>query len=236
MIGWQHRRRVLIEMRLTPAWPALTTAVMPVTAPSAAVPHALPMAASNPFSSSPAWRVWVLAIASAGLGLWGALLLLSSVARHGDLKPIFERPSAEPAAPQPTEYPEMVDLAGSNAVAVYSCGRDGARVYSDRPCGPEGSTQTIDIDGINTYSPPAMDRRPVAARSTIDRGGVPRDGAAAEADDELHEGCASIAMAIERLNARMRAGYTSAEGEVYRKRWHQLKDDFHEAGCTWHTR
>ena len=43
--------------------------------------------------------------------------------------------------------------------------------------------------------------------------------------------CRAVDQAIDNLNARMRQGYTSQEGESLRQRWHELKEQRYELGC-----
>lgn len=198
------------------------------------------MASRNHFSSAhAAWREWILPVAGGISLVGGALLLLSFVAEHGDLSAAFEKP-ARPAATsygQPIlqeDAPAESDAPAPGIVAVYSCERAGQRVFSDVPCGPGLERQEVDVGAMNSYAPPAIDRRPVVVHPSP-RPEEPYAVRAPESSGES-QACLALENAIEHLNARMRAGYSSAEGERLRRRWHELKDEHHRAGCTWHER
>jgi len=114
------------------------------------------------------------------------------------------------------------------SVRVFECVRGGQRVFSDHSCAPDADVRDIDVAGMNTYvAPPVRIVEPAAlvpepptrARPSA----PPRKASATERD--------SLQRAIDRLNARMRAGYSSAEGEWLRAQWKKLDDRYRDPRC-----
>lgn len=119
-------------------------------------------------------------------------------------------------------------------VTVNECMVDGQKVYTDRPCEQGGSTRTLDVGQLNTYGQPAVplyrsDPRPTSVPQPASVMAQPQPiPPTAGGNDWL---CAQIQAALDRLDAAMRQGYTSQEGERFREQWHRLKNQYHEAGC-----
>jgi hypothetical protein len=149
----------------------------------------------------------------------------------------------EVAPPVPVER-AVADGARQSAVNVYECMVNGQRVLSDQPCGPEARARTVVVDQPDPQEVLRQQQRTWAAQ----QGAGPRaDGprvrsapassaparAAASADSvAANDGiCRAIDEAIANLNARMRQGYTSQEGEYYRKRWHELQKQRADYDC-----
>lgn len=112
---------------------------------------------------------------------------------------------------------------------VYECSDDNGRVLSDQPCGDDAQVRHIEMPNLMRAQPHSNTSRPARySRST-------RNGAA-RAPIEQGAGrnearCESIDEEIDYINARMRKGYTSREGERFRRRLHELSDRRWEANC-----
>lgn len=109
---------------------------------------------------------------------------------------------------------------------VQECRGGGTRVFTDRPCPPGTAARIVEIPEPNLYraAPVAV---PPRRRHVEPEEYRPRSGTAVRKNDA----CAAIEAALEELDARMRRGYRSREGEVLRARWHRLKEEHHEARC-----
>ena len=142
----------------------------------------------------------------------------------------------EIAPPVPAER-AAADGARQSAVSVYECIVNGQRVLSDQPCGPEARARTVVIDQPDPQEVLRQQQRTWAAqqgagpradgsveRAATVRSAVPSSMAQATPQALPNQGaCAAIDQAIANLNSRMRAGYTSQEGEWLRAEWHELQ-------------
>lgn len=108
---------------------------------------------------------------------------------------------------------------------VYEC-RDGAtRVLSDRPCGPDASSRALDPQRLNRYTPmPVPNSAPsstVAVRPVLPgRTPVPRQ-----------RSCEDLQLEIDRIDSRMRLGYTGKVGEKLRAQRRRLTDQYATRRC-----
>jgi hypothetical protein len=142
----------------------------------------------------------------------------------------------EIAPPVPAER-AAADGARQSAVSVYECIVNGQRVLSDQPCGPEARARTVVIDQPDPQEVLRQQQRTWAAQSgTTPAAPVPapqssRRSGGAEAMAANEQACRWVDEAIANLNARMRQGYTSQEGEYYRKRWHELQKERARLDC-----
>lgn len=197
------------------------------------------MSSRNPFARRGDWRDWAVAAIVAVALLAMLLWLVASAGGHPDLAALFTEPSSAPLEPVTTSTPVGTT---STPVAIsanaplpgvtraYVCRRGSATTYSDRPC--EAGAQTTDVDPsrLNGYAPSAVDRVYVPVEpAVVIRGESPGNGPVSP-PDEL---CRTIGAEVAALDARMRQGYTSSEGEWFRARWHALKEQRHSAGCDW---
>ena len=126
--------------------------------------------------------------------------------------------------------PALQDRNGrsNGSVRVFECVRGGQRVFSDQSCAPDAGVREIDVAGMNTYvAPPVRIVEPATSvpepRARVRPAAPPRRANAAE--------CDSLQREIDHLNARMRAGYSSGEGESLRTRWHELDDRYRDLHC-----
>lgn len=123
-----------------------------------------------------------------------------------------DSPIAEPAdvhssetADPPAEPPAPLRASSGTA---YECLKDGQRVFSDYPCGDDAKTR--DVAPQNVYVAPRYPQRQSAVIYDAQR--------QMRAVENYNEDCTPYENDVKRIDARMRAGYASAEGEGLRER------------------
>ena len=162
-----------------------------------------------------------------------------------------------PASPQPLERTEPVNDASSGGsaavptyrqprtdsrarqtyVGVYECTVNGQRVVSDKPCGPEAKARVLGVDQPDPREVARQQQQTWAAQQTgpsssavrSSNPGLPSAGSGSAGSNEA--ACAMIDKQIEQIDARMRQGYTSQQGEWYRERLRYLKEQRYTLGC-----
>ena len=147
-------------------------------------------------------------------------------------------PEEAPPAPVTEQRPQ----AGNQTyVGVYECIVNGQRVVSDHPCGADAQARTLVVDQPDPRDAARQQRQTwaaqagsgsaprvaVPARSSVPSQ-VPQVAPVASANEAA---CEAIDQAIANLNARMRQGYDSQEGEWLRARWHDLQKRREELDC-----
>ena len=164
-------------------------------------------------------------------------------------------PEAAVAAPERVELPPTVveaapepsaGVSGSTVaeretqVGIYECTKDGQRVVSDRPCGPDAEQRTLSVsqpdprDAIVAQQRARATLMTAAPAQSAGAAGSATPAAPAVADAEFarEARCAAIDRAIEGINARMRqGGYGTEEGNWLRGQWHKLKDEWYDLKC-----
>jgi len=107
---------------------------------------------------------------------------------------------------------------------VYECDSAGQRTFSDRRCAPNARERSIEapsrMDPLDTSTlgePVIVDSQPFMSRGD------------AVVDNATE--CAAIQADIDAIDARMREGYGSAEGEYLRARRRSLSDRYYELRC-----
>jgi hypothetical protein len=133
--------------------------------------------------------------------------------------------TASSAAPRIEVGHGSIAQSADPVIAVaYECWRDGKRILSDGPCGPDAATRTI-------AEPNRMDRQDVSGlydrAASSARAASTRTTSSSPASDR----CAEIETQIDMINARMRHRYTSPEGERFRARLRDLSRRRYEAKC-----
>jgi hypothetical protein len=184
-----------------------------------------------------------------------ALVLLAGFRYFGDRSGATEDQVAEPKIEVPQVIPSTMgeirvpavaeapagaassSSGRASSVGVYECEVNGQRVVSDRPCGPQAQARTIVIDQPDPREVARQQQRTFAAQA----GASPTIEAPARRSVQTtgttgtvlsNEGaCRAIDDAIANLNARMRQGYTSAQGEWYRTEWHRLQKAREDYDC-----
>ncbi len=209
------------------------------------------MRQGNPFGDRPAWRDWLAAIAIAGILIAIAVIALSALARHGDLSNLFLKEGGEPPAVAVVQPMAATPIraggtgatpAAAGATRAWICERNGVREYSDRPCARDAAPTVIAADRLGPYSAPPAAAQPPAPPATIEPptpaprslGLAGSTGGAAGPELRRNESvCRALEERIEAIDARMRAGYGSPEGEHLRRQHRDAKTAYHDAGCTW---
>ena len=149
--------------------------------------------------------------------------------------PITPRPAAP--APSADQQPHRANQGRQTDVGVYECVVNGQRVVSDKPCGPGAQARVLEVDQPDPRNAALLRQQiwtaqqatgspPMARPSTY--GAPPAAPQQANANDAA---CRNIDQQIEQVDARMRQGYTSQEGEWYRERLRRLKERRYELGC-----
>jgi len=131
----------------------------------------------------------------------------------------------------------------AGAAAAYVCGQEGSRIYADRPCDARTTPAPVPLPAPNGYAAPPVDRgAPAAARPG--QGGArrsprvapaeprhPRAGDPDTAASRLEARCRTLARRLERVEARLRAGYSVAEGERLKEQRRELREDRRWYAC-----
>jgi hypothetical protein len=142
-------------------------------------------------------------------------------------------PAVEPL-PLTTLRPDVTSPAvpvPRGAVRVYQCVLAGQKVLSDQPCGPDAVERIVDTRELNTFRETPL---PMAARPVLQQP-APTGAAPQVPSQPVQPGnaqqCEQILAWIDRINARMRQGYTSQQGEWLRAQWHKAKNAYSDAKC-----
>jgi hypothetical protein len=117
---------------------------------------------------------------------------------------------------------------------VYSCVAPGLVTFSDRPCGPRQEVRELKLEqplpaaAGGSPGPGTVDAQaPASRRKTAEQDG---DGATA-AETERVTTCQKLQAVLDRLDSRMRAGYTAREAGSLWERWRDAKARLHAADC-----
>lgn len=120
--------------------------------------------------------------------------------------------------------PPSATTAPDNTIAtVYECDSAGQRTFSDRRCAPNAHERAIEapsrMDPVDMVSDPVT----VEYQQPVISGG--------EAVVDNASRCAQIQAEIDLIDARMRQGYSSAEGEYLRGRRRDLSNRYYDLRC-----
>lgn len=112
----------------------------------------------------------------------------------------------------------------ARAAAVYECTADGRHIFSDQPCGSDARQREISepngMKAPESHRPRPATRKPVQRRQQND------------ADDRRKRAaCNRNREQMESIRARMRLGYTAAQGIRYEERLRKLRDQYREQRC-----
>jgi len=182
------------------------------------------------------WEAWFWMITSAlVVAVVGALHAFggSSPSSNSTSSPqtalsTSQRAQVEGVAPKLTSHASPEGHADTRIATVFECRANGQRIYSDRRCGPNADEHPIlapnrmDAQDTNILSSPDE----VLARSQSER-----TNAREPVFDAARSECGSIEQQKNSINARMREGYTSPEGEWYRERLRALDTRYYELRC-----
>lgn len=150
--------------------------------------------------------------------------------------PTIEAPrvieSPRPIYRQPSEYSGRQTYVG-----VYECVVNGQRIVSDRPCAAEAQPRTLIVDQPDPADVARQRQQTWAAQQGAPRsslgsasasGGVPSTRSAPASNQAA---CESIERQIAYIDAQMRQGYRSQEGEWFRDQLRALKERRHDLRC-----
>ncbi len=190
-------------------------------------------------------------------GVLAALRFLGGGLRSEDTAPAPAAVTVDAEAEPPSRIESMTEVeppvpAGPEAasssrggsqsyVGVYECLVNGQRVVSDHSCGADAQVLTLVVDQPDPRDVARQQQRTWAVQARS--GSAPRVAAPARSAVPLQvpqvapvappneAACEAVDQAIANLNSRMRAGYTSAEGEWLRADWHDLQKRREELRC-----
>jgi len=142
---------------------------------------------------------------------------------------VVETPALESVV-EPEVTPSTTAVAqgsgGSATVGVYECWDRGQRILADHPCGADAQVRVIEVDRPDPVEVARQRQRAMAAQQHSGRtaaSGIPvgntSSGAGANRVDN-ESACRAVDAEIRAINAQMREGYTSQQGEWLRARWH----------------
>ena len=120
----------------------------------------------------------------------------------------------------------------AGGIAVYECRQNGQRVLSDRPCGPDATERVLETGALNTFNevpPPAV--RASRASPPLPVGSPAASGVRQSATAAHDARCEQIEAWKDRIDAAMRRGYTSQQGERLRAEWHRAKQAYYDERC-----
>jgi hypothetical protein len=154
---------------------------------------------------------------------------------------IIQQPTIEAPrvieSPRPTYRQPSADSGRQSYVGVFECVVNGQRVVSDRPCGAEAQSRTLVVDQPDPADVARQRQQTWAAQQGAPRsstgtapasGGVPSTRTAPASNQAA---CESIERQIAYIDAQMREGYRSPQGEWYRQQLRVLKERRHDYRC-----
>jgi hypothetical protein len=135
---------------------------------------------------------------------------------------------AEIAAPRLSLHASAEGPADARIATVFECRVNGQRIYSDQRCGSNANERPI-------LAPNRMDAQDTSILSSPDavlaRSRSERTNAREPVFDAARSECGNIEQQKNSINARMREGYTSPEGEWFRDRLRVLDARYYELRC-----
>lgn len=154
---------------------------------------------------------------------------------------IIRLPTIEPPrvaeSSRPTDREPPATSGQQTYVGVYECVVNGQRVVSDRPCGDDAEVRTLVVDQPDPaeaarqrqQTRAAQQRAVRSSNSTAYVAGGVASTLTARASNQAT--CESIEQQIAYIDAQMRQGYQSQEGEWYRDRLRALKEQRYDLRC-----
>jgi hypothetical protein len=120
---------------------------------------------------------------------------------------------------------------------VFSCITPGLVTFSDRPCGPAQQLYEIRLLPPHATQPGeaaslAKSKPSTSPRAPHDKAGAADAVSAAAAKAAEHtRACERLEEAVQTLDRRMRAGYSSSEAPRLWDRWRDAKERLRQADC-----
>jgi len=114
--------------------------------------------------------------------------------------------------------------------SVFQCHQDAVIVFSDHQCGTNAEVRSIRAP--NSMAAPPIYAEQVTAPQPTRVAPESRTQSPTTRDNINDEACREIQREIDRIDARMRDGYSSGEGEVLRARRNKLTSERYDRRCT----
>jgi hypothetical protein len=113
--------------------------------------------------------------------------------------------------------------------SVFECRHNGVTVFSDHRCGADAEVRAIRAPNLMVATPVYLNEEsaaaPIQAAPQIQtQDSTSRDGT----HDDI---CREIELDKDRIDARMRQGYSSGEGEILRERRNSLSSRYYDLRC-----
>jgi hypothetical protein len=113
--------------------------------------------------------------------------------------------------------------------SVFECRQGGVTVFSDQPCGRNAGIREIRTPNSMVATPVYPDQGDSEASVTPS---PPVQSDVSQSPYPTQDGrCRQIELGIERIDARMREGYSIPEGEVLKDRRSKLHSEYYELRC-----
>jgi hypothetical protein len=130
--------------------------------------------------------------------------------------------------PRPTPQASPAPPADARIATVFECRVRGQRIYSDQRCGPQADERPI-------QAPNRMDSQDTSILSSpdlvLERLRSERGNTEEPVVNSARSECDRIEQEKNSINARMREGYGSPEGERLRDRLRVLGDRYYDLHC-----
>jgi len=111
-----------------------------------------------------------------------------------------------------------------DAPTIYRCDRDGAVIYSDRPCAADAAVHENDGSRVTVYAaPPTSGTASSRSNKPAARKTKPAHPAGAGLEQRQVR-CAKLDQALRDVRTKMRTGYGVKEGERLKARQRQLNE------------
>ncbi len=114
--------------------------------------------------------------------------------------------------------------------SVFQCRQGAVTIFSDHQCGTNAEVRSIRAP--NSMAAQPIDAEPATAAQTNWVAPENRTQSPTTRDNINDEVCREIQGEIDRIDARMRDGYSSGEGEVLRARRNKLTSERYDRRCT----
>lgn len=180
------------------------------------------------------WETWFWTITSA-LAI-AVLVALRASAVSDPNSNLIANPATAQSEPLPSRVPSDAPTPSRNTsraahdriATVFECRTNGQLTYSDQRCGPSAGERPIE-------APNRMDAQDTSILSSPDaviaRSRAERMYVEAPVADSARSECSDIEREKDQINARMREGYSSPEGERFRDELRLLGARYYELRC-----
>lgn len=151
---------------------------------------------------------------------------------HGPSLHIHAHNSPEDDGPTYYRYTAPQLVTRSAPLTYYQCVRNGQKILSDAPCSVSAAARTLDTSQLNHFSAPPPVRRQASSFAPENNETAPEPRAAPLQAAAGETQCHYLEKHIANIDARMRTGYGSQEGEYLHEQRREATDAYHKAHCT----